>query len=367
MHIRDLEHLRSNPMIKFKEEEVDGEVFTIVAYMIGDKELWDHPGALETRGNTYDDMGDCVSAAFPKFFNVNERPDTAEHLIREKFVEVYDKRDGSMILPVLVNGEVRLKTKKSFYSDVAVLASQLIPDNVLELCNTCLWWNYTPIFEFTHPDCQIVLEYPVEENFVLLAIRDNITGEYYEYEPMVTLAETYGVHVIQRRDMTWDQLKWSIENDTGIEGYVLVLDDGRRVKFKTKWYLRMHVVMTELRARDVALAVVEETIDDIKSLVVSEGKDLDPLIEIENQVADELSTLRNQVQHISFCQSGKSVKEVAIDMKNHPLFSLIMSSIRGKEPNYKEYWVRNYLKQYPLRCVYNVNFSSQGDEHVSRY
>jgi T4 RnlA family RNA ligase len=348
-------------MIKFKEEEVDGEVFTIVAYMIGDKELWDTPGALETRGNTYDESGVCVSAAFPKFFNVNERPDTAEHLIREKFVEVYDKRDGSMITPVLVNGKVHLKTKKSFYSDVAILANQWAPDNVLKVCHEFLFWSLTPIFEFTHPDCRIVLDYPADENFVLLAIRDNITGEFVNYEQLVKVAELTGVKVIPRRDMTWEQLKWSVENDTGIEGYVIVLDDGRRVKFKTQWYLRMHVVMTELRERDVALAVVEETIDDIKSLVASEGKELGPLIEIENRVAEELATLRNQVHHVCFCQSGKSVKEVAIEMKNHPLFSLIMSRIRGKEPNYKEYWIRNRLKQYPLRCVYNANFSSQGE------
>lgn len=356
MNIRDLNHLRTNSMIRFKTEVVDGFPVEIVSYMIGDKELWDDPAALETRGNAYDvQTGECICACFPKFFNVGERVDTQPDIVKDSFIEVFEKRDGSMVTPALINDKIYWKTKKSFYSEVALLAQSLVPDNINLMSWSCLPL-YTPIFEFTHPDTRIVLDYGNEPNFTLLAIRENETGKFLSWIQMMNFSKAFNIPVIKKFEKSWDELMHDVENAVGIEGYVLVLEDGRRVKLKTQWYLEMHRTMTELRERDVVEAVLNESVDDMKSLLSSQGKDLAPIEKIEKQVAEEIAVIRDQVGNIVRVNSGKSVKDVAIENKDNPLFSLIMSEFRGKEANYTDYWKRNRLQDFSLRCVYNSNF-----------
>lgn len=357
MNIQDLNHLRSNSMIRFKIEEVSGVPVEIVSYMVGNKELWDDSAALETRGNVYDiKTGNCICACFPKFFNVNEREDVNEKYVEDHVVSVFEKRDGSMITPVLIDDQIYWKTKKSFFSSVALLAQSLVPKNVELFSLWCQTRQYTPIFEFTHPETRIVLEYNDEPNFTLIAIRKNDTGQFLSWWYVKSLANIFSVNTVKQYDMTWEKLMDDVESKTGIEGYVLLLGDGRRVKLKTKWYLSMHRIMTELRERDVAEAVLDETIDDMKSLVASQGKDILPIEKIEQQVTEEISEYREQVKQIVSQYSDKSIKEVAIEMKGHPLFKMIMSEKRGMDGNYIEFWKRNRLQDFSLRCIFNQNF-----------
>lgn len=360
MILSDLNKFRDDPMIKFKEEVVEGKSYTIVAYMIGNKELWDTPLADETRGITFEtDTGKCVSRPFRKFFNVGERADTDPVSVARDFVECYEKRDGSMLTPVLTdNGNIVFKTKKSFYSDVANTANLSIPAGVQLVSYRCLrYYNMTPIWEFTHPDHKIVIDYPSSVRWTLLACRGNKTGEYADYDFVQEIAQETGCSVVPLLHMTWDEIQHSIKNDKGIEGYVLLLKDGRRVKYKTAWYLSMHRTMTELRERDVAEAVVNETIDDLKSLVASQGKDITALEAIEDKVAHELQWLRSEVNTVAQAFIGETFKDAAIAMKGTALFSLVMSELRGKEPDYIDFWKKNFLKTYSLRVVYNPSFS----------
>jgi T4 RnlA family RNA ligase len=357
MILSDFDHLRSHPMVRFKVEEVNGIPVEIISYMIADKEFWENDMALETRGVAFNVItGECLCCPLNKFFNVGERPDTQPDIVKDSFIEVYEKRDGSMVTPVLIDGSIHWKTKKSFYSDVAKLAQSLVPRNVYDLASRCLSQGYTPIFEFTHPDTRIVLDYGKQPHFTLIAVRNNETGEFLSWLYLEVLVAPFEIPTVKKYEKTWEELMHDVEHAVGIEGYVLVLQDGRRVKLKTKWYLELHRTMTELRERDVVEAVLNETVDDMKSLLTSQGKDLAPIEAIEKRVAEEIATLRDQVGHIVWANTDKSVKEVAIEMKGHPLFSLIMSEIRGKEANYSDYWKRNHLQDFSLRCVYNTNF-----------
>jgi T4 RnlA family RNA ligase len=357
-----LEHLRENPMIRFKRELVDGKEFEIVSYMIGDSTLWDIPGAIECRGHTFDSStGKCVSAPFMKFFNVGERVDTQIPLVERNYFECLEKRDGSMITPVIINDHVHLKTKKSFYSEVAVVANQVCPQSVRDLSLASNRLNLTPIFEFNHPSYRIVLNYGNQPQFVLIAMRSNETGLFLPYRQVQEIAHHYDVKMIKRfDDMKWDNIMADIDNLTNFEGYVLLLNDGRRVKLKTRWYLSMHRTMTQLRVRDVAEMVVDETIDDCKSLLSSQGMDLTPVEIIEHQVIRELSSLRAGVEQLkaSYQLAKLSIKDIALDLqeRKEPLFSLVMTAMRDRDPDYVKYWKANYLKMYSLEGVYNSNF-----------
>lgn len=360
--ISDLDHLRENKMIKFKREIVNGREFEIVSYMITDAHFWEISNALECRGHTYDILtGECVCAPFPKFFNAGEREDTQIEKIKNHYLECQEKKDGSMVLPVLVNGDVVFKTKKSFYSDVAILANKVCPDNIRAFSRRMLLADTTPIFEFNHPECQIVLDYGKEPIFTLLAMRNFKTGFFYSYDCMKYTIKSmdYDIPLVNRYlGKTWESILSDVENLTDFEGYVLLLDKGKRVKLKTKWYLALHRTMTELRVRDVAEMVVDETIDDCKSLLTSQGKDLAPVEEIERQVSEQIAEIEDRIEHLIAQYQGKDFKTIALDMKSkqEPLFGLIMYAVRGKEPDIVEYWKKNFLKNYSLGGVYNKNF-----------
>ena len=357
-----LEHLRDNPMIRFVEKEIDGVKVVMPLHMIGDKELWDDPWARETRGSVFDpETGECISAAFPKFFNVGEREETQPHLIKDRVLYVLDKVDGSIITPVVINGKVYLKSKKSFDSEVAQMANAAMTPDLEKFCKDMIeLGKATPIFEFTCPDNQVVIDYGPEAKFTLLAIRGNYTGAYVDWNALLEIASVFDFDVPKRFFYGWDELVDHIENDKGNEGFVLWLADGTMVKYKTKWYLSLHGTVTNLTEKDVVEAVLNETVDDLKSqLSTLEDCDISVIEEIETRVVEEMNEIRRQVDHIVAIEklADKEVKDVAIQYKGHPLFGCIMSAFRGREPDVRRVWKSNNLASVPNTSVYRPTFS----------
>jgi RNA ligase len=351
--------LRDNKMVRFKTETVDGKDIMIVSYMISTIHFWDSPNAIECRGSAFDlETGECISAAFPKFFNVNERADTQENLIKDQIVEVYDKIDGSMIVASVINDSVYFKTKKSYFSDVANEASKNATDNVFALCKDMQERGWTPIFEYTSPNHRIVINYGDKSKFTLLALRHNKTGNIARHYRLKEVAERYGVIPVKCHNLSWGELKDICENKEGIEGFVLRLEDGRYVKMKTDWYLKMHHTSTNLRIRDVVAAIIDGTVDDLKSHVASQGFDISQIEVIENEVIGDIVIIKAVVDDVveeAFAQN-KTIRDVAFEMKGNTYFGLIMTKMRGKEPDYMKWWKNRYFKDTPLKSVYNENF-----------
>lgn len=356
MKLSDLDHLRQNPQIRFKNEVVDGKNFTIVSYMISSTDLWDVPLATEARGITFDfDTGACVCRPLEKFFNYGERP-----LIGTPVPElVLEKKDGSMITPVIVNGKVYLKTKKSFYSDAAQFAQKNLTPDIEEFCHYCHEQGITPIFELTSPQNRIVVDYGQDVKFTLIAARKTETGELLTHDQLKELIMwCHDIRLIAKFDLTWDQILENAKTKTGIEGYVVYLKD-RLIKVKTKWYLSLHHTMTDLRERDIAEAVILETVDDIKSLVSASGVGIEKIEEIETRVIGEINSIKKEVESLNDQVSGMTPKEIAVKYKDHPLFHLLIILARGHLPNYREFWKKTRLKDCSLEVVYNPSFSKK--------
>ena len=351
--LSDFDHLRDNKMIAFKTENVGNRDVVIVSYMIGNKELWDDPIARECRGITFDaKTGECICAPFEKFFNVGEREETQEHVLPwDKISAVYEKRDGSMLTPVLIDDVLYWKTKKSFYSDVALKAANCV-DTGLEI--QARWYldhGITPIYEFTHPDHAIVLDYGQYGQFKLLALRSMETGKY------IAKAD-FGV---QQYTKTVGDIKADVETLKEFEGYVVLFENGTRVKWKTKWYLEMHHVVTEVRERDIADAVIEETVDDVKSLAASKGMDLSKIELIEDVVVSQLADIESKVYALfELVKVQPTRKDAALLYRANEYFGLAMHMLDGKEPDFKNLWKKKYRDTFKLRTVFS-NFSNRDD------
>jgi RNA ligase len=363
-HIDDLlPFVASNPQIRVKPCETTGH--TVVCYMVQDEDTFagEHEHyERECRGITFDKEGKVSSRTMHKFFNIGQREDVEAHNLHWQDVDrIMEKRDGSMITPVLVNGvdaagAVKCKTKKSFTTKEAALADQLIADtpNGTAWVVNCLRFGYTPTFEITTPKYPIVVLYKTDE-LTLLHIRSNTTGRYLteqeirDLEPPFPVVENLKAKFcapgVPANLVSWDLLKKYAEETTGVEGVVIQFKNGDMVKLKTVWYCDLHHAVTFTRWRDIARAVVADKSDDLKGAFALTGRDVAPIIKVEQEIAQALKEPAAYVaQCVKIGQIDKCTpKDMALRHTGHELFGQIMSAFRGKEINWMEWYEKNWL------------------------
>jgi T4 RnlA family RNA ligase len=358
-NLKDFDHLRDEPTVQFKDEVVDGVEVTSICYMISNDELWKLPLGMECRGHSFrKDTGEVISMAFHKFWNLFEKEETQPHNITwDEPFEVQEKRDGSMITFALINDKVYAKTKKSFFSSVAILANELISPNVYGFVKHCLSVGLSPIFEFTHPDHKIVVDYGKEATWTLLAIRSMYYGIYFDKDELKWSADNNNIKLIKFYPLlkSYDEIHTSISGMKDAEGYVIHFPNtGFRVKTKSNWYNIRHHINTDLREREVARYTVEETLDDVKSTIVELGYDMSKVIEIENRVINNMTFIKVMIDTIAeSIKQYPSRKDAAIELSKQKFFGEAIRLIDGREIDYKKIWYRDYLHQYSLKTVYS--------------
>lgn len=218
----------------------------------------------ECRGIAFDtETGGIVSRPFHKFFNMGERPDA-------QFVddnhELLEKLDGSMIRPLPYKGGIRLGTKMGV-TDIAMKAEEFIADkkNYWEFLEMCTQFDLTPIFEYLGPYNRVVMEYP--ESMVLLAIRHNEYGDYYDTK---YYSEDSDIPIVQPSKHPLESIK---ERDDQ-EGVVIRYSNGHMLKVKTDWYVKAHRAKELLTSdRRFLEAILNESIDDVLPTFLPEDQE----------------------------------------------------------------------------------------------
>lgn len=345
-----------------------GHGMTSVCYMISAEGTFDDEWSRECRGIVFDTQIGWVSGRpLHKFFNLNERAESrVENLDWSKVVRVMDKRDGSMIHTVCMDwGDMKLKSKKSFESDVAIAAQKFYDskENFVRFGNFLNNQNATAIFEYTAPDARIVLFYPQPE-LKLLHIRNNGDGRYWSPSELQWIHNNFDIPLVDEVDEFFETVE---VNEMGclfetrfnvqkmleaaktredIEGWIVQFADGNMVKVKTEWYLKRHRAMTFLRERDIAQLVLDEGLDDLKSLLAGEGVNLKEILEIEAKVLEMVRILNHSVNTVVAENSNLSRKDFALKFTGHEYFGLMMSAFIGKQPDIKGYFERNILKEH---------------------
>ena len=358
-HLLDLDHFKQmlgdKPEIRFMDQP-NGT--TVCSYIISGPDTFDNDYAIECRGLVFAPDGALIARPLHKFFNVNQMEATlVQNIDWSKVVRVMDKRDGSMIHTVDLPSELgnfTLKSKKSYTSDVAIQATKFVQahENYIRLCEHCVNYKKTPIFEWTSPTARIVLAYG-ENMMTLLHLRDNYTGEYSSKEEIDFLGATFGVPVVEDCADILDLIladplhavQKLYDETEGVEGWVFQMADGEMVKLKTKWYMDRHHAMTFLRVRDIANMVIDETIDDLIAKLVGDGINVDQIRDIERKVVDEVAKIESDLD--SFYASVKHLdrKTLALEHRDYKYFSMLMQKYSGREPDVKAYFSRHHLDQ----------------------
>lgn len=136
----------------------------------------------ELRGIIFDSKtGDIIRRPFHKFFNVNEREETQEHVIDlSRPHAILEKLDGSMCSVFAHEGKLIWGTKM-VAQDFHEMIKQFVKLSDIDYEAFC--WDvinngHTPIFEWMHPQKRIVIDYGKEPTLTLTAIRHMVTGQY---------------------------------------------------------------------------------------------------------------------------------------------------------------------------------------------
>ena len=268
------------PAIEGRDEFVvaEKEGYTVINYNVMMADTFDCPIRRECRGIIFDsETGEILRRPFHKFFNVNEREETQDHVVDLSRPHVIlEKLDGSMIAPFRVDRQTIWGTKMGA-TDVAKPVEEFVKNHPVyaDFALGLLTGECTPIFEWCSRKQRIVLDYP-EDRLILTGIRENVSGKYWTHTEMREYAEIFGIPVVRQFEPQTD-MKAFLEYVSGLEdleGFIVRFDDGHMLKLKCHWYLQIHKAKEAiLQDRNIVELILDEKLDDVKAHLPAEDRD----------------------------------------------------------------------------------------------
>lgn len=374
-HISNISQFR--PVVEnenFLFRESNGNIVSF--YMIQGQDTFDGehaPFRRESRGIVFDAAtGNIVSRPLHKFFNVMEKSFTHASVIPwQDVARIMVKRDGSMVHPIKINGEIIMKTKKTHTSKEAIAATEFMKSDVkfIKWVSAVMDLGHTPIFEFTSPNFPIVVHYKNDE-LTVLHIRNNVTGEYYklcDYAQMFGTPECPFPFVEDVSNqfkvdgiVSWDALfEWS-QTAQNVEGVVVQMINGEMYKVKTKWYQELHRSIVFIRERDVAKVALSDGIDDLVSAFRMCGRPeatVQQVLDIQKRVLEEVKELEHYCIKIAESIPQDADRRTAYQSyaANSKYPSLVMNIWLGKPNDYVEVYRKNVIPNWSLNVIVDIS------------
>lgn len=326
-HIDDIWPFLNREEFKLIEDPAHNIVSINYGIVTG-KEMFDSPLLLEGRGIKFNlTTGDILARPFHKFFNRGEWIEREAIYATGPFT-IWEKRDGSMVHPVLTPLGVKLCTRAGV-TDVSQLAEYLVDNTLRVKFKDLLDLGITPIMEFTSPRNPIVIKY-TEAKLTLLAVRDNVSGL---YKDNLKFFGDYLNLPIAKEYINLDLN--SVKEWKDAEGVVLVFPNGERLKIKADDYCLKGRVKDALAfEKDVLLYILENELDDLIPLLSNED-----IERIEAYRTTVLTNIRNNCERIASLVrelSPLSRKEVALKVSNMELTKeeegVFWDIYKGREP-----------------------------------
>ena len=261
-----------------------------------------HNFAKLARGKIVDmETRQIVSYPFDKFFNIGEKPETAEDVVRDclnkaTYVYVTEKKDGTLIAVTRHNKSLLVTTNGSFENEHIDWAWEILNETYPQFVEKAKE-GYTYVFELIHPENRIVVDYFGEKNLYMLAVRDLQTHKLMRLEQIHEIANHYGFPYPDVYDFNnLDDILSLAKNLKGAnkEGWVfrIGLPDGQEkmVKIKLEEYFAMHAAIDKIRLSFVYRHLLSNDLDDFFSIANEEQKKrIDEKVALIQEIRDKIT------------------------------------------------------------------------------
>lgn len=264
---------------------------------------------LNSRGHIFDrQTGKCIACPFPKFFNLEERPDTQPNVLPwSSGFRVFEKMDGWLGTLYWYKGEYRIATRGSFESPGAQWATEYLRRNHGGLvCPP----ETTLIFEIISPETHIIVDYDFED-LVVIGAFDYVTGEELGWSGVEAIAKCNGFRVPKVYKVS--ELKQIFQHNKAFsgkenEGVVVRFNNGQRVKIKSRDYLRRARILSRLTPLSVWETmengrVPEQYIDAVDADY--QAQIIEYALELQRQHEEWLDNLREEYDRFKHIESRK--------------------------------------------------------------
>ena len=328
----DLEEMiRGGYIIRSSHQEHPFFIFNYTAKAQYEK-MWNEVTQV-CRGLITTLKGEIIARPFRKFFNYGE----VEDQIPIEPFEVYEKMDGSLGISYPYRGKMRIATRGSFHSEMAVRAEKILAE---KYSHVALYPNMTYCWEILYPENRIVVDYGQREDLILLAVFHTHTGLEYPPEDLPNL----GFPTPQRFqwDMSFEDMgKIQIDN---FEGVVIRFQSGYRVKVKLDEYVRLHRILTGATKRHIweflkdgkpLSSFIRNVPEEFETWIKKQGEDLIGQYWFIQKQAEENF-------HKAYAEANTDErKKIAEQFKKYPHAPILFNMLDGK--SYSDYiWKQIY-------------------------
>ena len=288
---------------------------------------WDHY-TKSARGLIFDKTtGKLISRPFPKFFNLNEMPETQFNQLPNEPFTVTEKLDGVLGISYFHKNKWKIATRGSFTSEYAIWATNWLNQNV----NTFYMdRENTYLFEIIYPGSRIVVDYEGQEKLVLLGIIETQTGKEFDYDLIKTASYFLNVEVTNKFECNSISelvavVKQMSHNE---EGFVVTFANGLKVKIKSEEYKRVHKLIQYMTPIAFWEAWEYKSVDGDPERVGILKQFLGGLPEEYRSECDLIARLIHQ-EHMQYYYTYKNVLERILSEMENPTAKQV--ALRAKQ------------------------------------
>ena len=211
--------------------------------------IWDKNN-IHCRGLIIDSKGKVKARPFPKFFTYRSYLNETTLMLSENRTlkipnenfEIFEKVDGTMTTLYWVEDIPYLATQRSFSNPNAVEATKILHEKYSHTFSK-LNKNRTYIFEAIFPKTNVLIDYGNDKELYLIGVINTETSENLPLEEI-------GFPCAKNFTNEFSHIK----NFEGLrnlnlpnkEGFVIVFENGERIKLKFPWYKEAHNIMAQI-------------------------------------------------------------------------------------------------------------------------